>query len=82
MKANPEIALLLTDISMQETTGVQLGLILKQLKPDLEVICISGYGEKFIESIEDVQFDFIAKPVSAPDLSKKIRSTLDRESGT
>ncbi|MEO1527037.1 MAG: PAS domain-containing protein [Planctomycetota bacterium] len=80
MKAHPEIALLLTDISMPETTGLELGLILKQIKPDLEVICTSGYGEEFLAPIEDVQFDFIAKPVSASELSKKIRSTLGRNS--
>lgn len=77
MQAQAEIVILITDISMKGSNGLQLGLKLKQLKPDLEVICISGYGEEFIASIEDVQFEFIAKPFRASELSKKIRRILD-----
>ena len=77
MSAHPEISLLLTDISMQEIDGVQLGRILREKSPTLKVICTSGYGQKFTKRIEAAQFQFVAKPVSAQVLSSLIRNTLD-----
>ena len=79
MKLNPQISLLITDITMEKTDGVQLGRMLQEQKPDLKVICTSGYGDKFIESVLDSRFDFIAKPISSADLSQMIRSNLDRQ---
>ncbi|MEM7313449.1 MAG: response regulator, partial [Planctomycetota bacterium] len=80
MNAHPETSLLLTDISMQEIDGVRLGQTLQEKSPQLKVICTSGYGQKFTKRIAAAQFKFIAKPVSAVDLSALIRSTLDDQS--
>ena len=77
MNTHPHVSLLVTDISMEQMDGVQLGRVLRELKPDLEIICISGYGDEFIDSMRDARFGFIAKPVSAVELSKLIRRTLD-----
>ena len=73
-----EIAMLITDISMQKIDGVQLGLMLKELKPNMKVICVSGYGYRFIDSIRKAKFEFVEKPISAAKLSQLIHSTLNK----
>lgn len=76
VQAHPETAMLLTDISMQHMDGVALGQMLRDQNPALNVICISGYGDKYIDTIREAGFEFVAKPVSAAKLSQLVHETL------
>ena len=53
---------------------------LKNIKPDIKTIFISGYTEDIIkrEDIFEMRLNFIAKPVSPSDLLEKIREALDK----
>jgi len=66
------IDLLVTDIRMPHLTGDQLARKLRERRPDLKVIWISGNGGP-----DDSQ-DYLTKPFSREEMLKKIREVLGR----
>ncbi len=71
----PTIDLLLTDMRMPFVGGAELARRLRARRPDLKLICISGYPG----SLEpDVASDFLAKPFSRDEMLKKVREVLER----
>jgi signal transduction histidine kinase/CheY-like chemotaxis protein len=78
-----DIALLLTDMVMPAgLTGQELAEKFKHQKPDLKVICISGYsmqpGEKTPDFVDGV--NFLQKPFDADTLARAVRKRLDARS--
>jgi two-component system nitrogen regulation response regulator NtrX len=74
--------LVLCDIKMPKTDGLEVLVKLQDLKPDLPVVMISGHGtiDTAVEAIKKGAFDFISKP---PDLNRlliTVRNALDRSS--
>lgn len=76
------IDLLLTDIVMPKSNGLELAKQLKGLRPHLRTLYMSGYTNNSIayrgESDEDIAF--IQKPFDPEDLIGKIRDVLDAPS--
>jgi CheY-like chemotaxis protein len=69
------IDLLLTDMRMPFVGGAELARRLRARRPDLKLICISGYPG----SLEpDVATDFLAKPFSRDEMLRKVREVLER----
>ena len=69
------IDLLLTDMRMPYMGGAELAKTLRQRKPGLKLISISGY----VGSLEaETATDFLAKPFSRDEMLRKIREVLDR----
>jgi CheY-like chemotaxis protein len=76
------IQLLFTDMIMPDgMTGRELAERLRQDKPELKVICTSGYsaeltgkGQALLEGA-----DFLPKPYSPTLLTKAVRASLDRK---
>ena len=66
------IDLLVTDIRMPHMPGDELARKLRQRRPDLKVIWISGNGGP-----ADAQ-DYLTKPFSRDEMLKKIREVLSR----
>ncbi|CAG0985614.1 response regulator [Geobacter sp.] len=64
LKANPYHTLV-TDIMMQEMSGLDLLVEARQIDPDLPVILMTGYAEidTAIRAIKRGAFDFITKPI-------------------
>ncbi len=73
------IDLLLTDLVMPDISGNKLCEQLKELKPDMQILFMSGYTEDVIEQFgvhkEDV--NFITKPFSIEGLAKKVHQILN-----
>jgi len=74
-----EIDLVLLDVIMPRLNGNQTCLAIKQIRPDIKVLFITGYTADLIESkglaIQDAEI--IMKPVPPQQLARKIRQLLD-----
>jgi DNA-binding NtrC family response regulator len=70
-----EYGLILSDFSMPNLNGHELGTKLKQLNPELEVILISAYDT--IES-NTSKFTFIKKPIHVTQLVKIVRDSMKK----
>ena len=62
--AQPPIVL--TDIKMPEMDGIELLRRLKQMRPETEVIMITGHGDMdlAIKSVKYEATDFVTKPIN------------------
>jgi PAS domain S-box-containing protein len=75
-----EIALLVTDVIMPGMNGKELADRLKQSRPELKVLFISGYTADAIaqHGILEEGIEFLPKPFTPRDLLAKLRATLDQ----
>jgi len=79
-KANPEkYDLLVTDQAMPKMLGTELAAKMKEIRPELKVIVITGYSETFKNTLETKNgiSEIIYKPIILSDFSKVIRRVLD-----
>jgi PAS domain S-box-containing protein len=74
------IHLLLTDVIMPGQNGKELADALRQTRPTLRVLFMSGHDQGVLgESIDMAHHAFISKPFDAAALTKKIRALLDED---
>jgi PAS domain S-box-containing protein len=80
-KSVPPIDLLLTDVILPGSSGVQLAQRLAAANPRMRVLYVSGYTADAIvhHGGHDPNFAFLSKPFSLPTLARKVRSILDAE---
>jgi signal transduction histidine kinase/FixJ family two-component response regulator len=73
-------AIVLTDIKMPGMDGIQLLEIVKQEKPETEVIMITGHGDMdlAIKSLKMDATDFITKPINDDGLEIALKRAMDR----
>jgi len=73
------IHLLLTDLVMPDSTGIQLSETLVQLRPDLKILIMSGHiGPNLLQhSPNGSNGAFLPKPFAADVLVKAVRDVLD-----
>lgn len=71
--------LVILDMLMPQLSGDQVFFRLKKLRSDVRVLLISGYSsEESVKSVlENGGLDFIQKPFTIDELSKKVRDCLD-----
>ncbi|MEN8154983.1 MAG: PAS domain S-box protein [Acidobacteriota bacterium] len=77
---NIEIDMLITDVVMPEMGGIELSEKMKAFYPELKVLYCSGYPDDNIVSsnrILNKEVNFIPKPYTSNELSKKIREIFD-----
>jgi two-component system cell cycle sensor histidine kinase/response regulator CckA len=77
---HPEpINMLLSDVIMPEMNGRELYVTLKQHRPDMRVLFMSGYTDKVVthHGLLDGNAPFIAKPFTPSSLTAKVREVLD-----
>ena len=76
------IAVIVTDLKMPKTDGLELLRIAKQQAPHAAVILVSGYGtvETAVEALKEGAFDFLSKPINAEELTQRIRMALEKRS--
>ncbi len=80
LKEHPgAVHLLLTDVVMPDMGGRELAKRLITLQPALKVLYMSGYTSNAIvhQGILDEGTQFIGKPFSVMDLTRKVREVLD-----
>ncbi len=81
-KSNPnKYSLLVTDQTMPRMFGTELAVRMKEIRPDLKVIIITGYIDKLSEDMitEAGISEIIMKPLILSDFSKIIRKVLDEK---
>ena len=76
IRAIRSIDALVTDIVMPRTSGFAIADALRALRPAAKVLYLSGYGELPAERIGDGA-SFLAKPFSAAELLRGLRTLLD-----
>lgn len=75
------INLVLCDVVMPGISGVKIYSKIKQNRPDIKVLYMSGYNKEVISKYGiNEEMDLIQKPFTIETLSKKIREVLDRMS--
>jgi len=74
-----KIDLLVTDVVMPNLSGGELARKLAELKPDAHFLFVSGYAGKTLldHHVVDLETNFLQKPYSLTELSRKIRHALD-----
>jgi len=79
MIKNNKYEIIITDLKMNEISGIDILKSAKVNSPDTKIIMISGYGtiEASVEAIQLGAFDFIEKPFT----SKKLFNCLEKAIG-
>jgi DNA-binding response OmpR family regulator len=69
----------LTDLMMPVTDGMELLTIIRKLKPETRVIMITAFAtiESAVEAMRKGASDYIAKPFDAEDVRKIVKRTLE-----
>ncbi|MBN1542689.1 sigma-54-dependent Fis family transcriptional regulator [candidate division KSB1 bacterium] len=79
-----EIDIVLSDVKMPGTSGMELMRELKKIKPEITVIMMTGYGsiQDAVEAMRKGAYNYILKPVIVQDLLIQIREIFARIDGT
>jgi PAS domain S-box-containing protein len=73
------IQLLLTDVVMPKMSGPTLAKRLVQIRPEMKVVCMSGYTDDAAvrHGVIDAEFAYLQKPLTVDSLLRKVREVLD-----
>jgi PAS domain S-box-containing protein len=71
-----DVDLLLTDVVMPEMSGYDLAVRLRERRPDLRTLFMSGYAHN-VSSEALVQGELLKKPFAPEQLTRAVRATLD-----
>lgn len=73
----PDVVLL--DLKMPNIDGLQALEAIKQYDPSIEVIMLTGHGDRrIIDGISNMILDYIIKPVELPELITKINEATQK----
>jgi two-component system cell cycle sensor histidine kinase/response regulator CckA len=73
------IHLLLTDVVMPQMNGPELAKRLVLARPEMRVLCMSGYTDDRIvrHGVLDAEIAYLQKPITPQSLTSKVREVLD-----
>jgi DNA-binding NtrC family response regulator len=81
-KANPDkYSLVVTDQNMPGMPGTDLSMKMKQIRPEIKIIIITGFADNLSDEVllqSDIA-EVILKPMILGDFSKVIRRVLDTQ---
>jgi signal transduction histidine kinase len=71
--------LLLTDVVMPQVSGPELAKRLSIARPDMKVLCMSGYTDDSIvrHGVLEAHIAYLQKPITTESLATKVREVLD-----
>jgi two-component system, cell cycle sensor histidine kinase and response regulator CckA len=74
-----KIHLVMTDVVMPNMSGGELAQRVLQVRPNMRVLFVSGYAGKTVldHKVVDLETNFLQKPYTLRQLSRKIRSALN-----
>ena len=75
------VHVVLTDLMMPGTTGLELLRAVKQVAPDVEVVLMTAYGsvEAAVSAMRDGAYDFVEKPLKRAVVVKSVRKAAERQ---
>src|ERR1700722_9775171 len=75
------VHVLLTDLMMPGTTGLELLRAVKQLAPDVEVVLMTAYGsvEAAVSAMREGAYDFVEKPLKRMNIVKSVRKAAEKQ---
>ncbi|MCC7492943.1 MAG: PAS domain-containing protein [Fimbriimonadaceae bacterium] len=75
-----QVALVLTDVVMPGGSGSELAAALREQRPDLPVLFMSGYTDDRLvhHGVAAAEAGFIQKPFTPSELASKVRTVLDQ----
>lgn len=78
-KFTGKIDLVITDVVMPGMGGGQLAELLKDSRPDMKVLFVSGYAETVVQNhqITEARTNFLQKPFTLACLGRKVREVLE-----
>ena len=76
------VHVVLTDLMMPGTSGLELLRALKQVAPDTEVVMMTAYGtvETAVQAMREGAYDFVEKPLKRMTIVKSVRKAAERQS--
>ncbi|HYJ10777.1 MAG TPA: sigma-54 dependent transcriptional regulator [Polyangiaceae bacterium] len=77
-----KVQVVLTDLMMPGTNGVELMRALKEVSPDTETVLMTAYGtvETAVQAMRDGAYDFVEKPLKRMTIVKSVRKAAERQS--
>src|SRR5689334_7379845 len=77
-----KVQVVLTDLMMPGTNGVELMRALKEISPDTEVVMMTAYGtvETAVQAMREGAYDFVEKPLKRMSIVKSVRKAAERQS--
>ncbi len=75
------IHVVLTDLMMPGTNGVELLRALKEVSADIEVVLMTAYGtvEVAVQAMREGAYDFVEKPLKRMTIVKSVRKAAERQ---
>ena len=76
-----DIHLLISDVSLLDSSGPEIARIAKEHFPRLKIIYMSGYGHDILgeNGLQDERIEFLQKPFTSTELCDKVESMLHYE---
>src|SRR5580700_12313147 len=75
-----KVDVVLTDLMMPGTTGLELLPAIKQVAPDVEVVLMTAFGsvEAAVSAMREGAYDFVEKPLKRVSIVKSVRKAAER----
>lgn len=76
------VGVLLTDLMMPRTTGMDLLKAAKTVAPETEVVLMTAYGtvETAVQAMKEGAYDFVTKPLKRAHVVRIVKNALDKQS--
>ena len=76
------VGVLLTDLMMPRTTGMDLLKAAKTVAPETEVVLMTAYGtvETAVDAMKEGAYDFVTKPLKRAHVVRIVKNALDKQS--
>jgi DNA-binding NtrC family response regulator len=83
LRHSPDIGVAVLDINMPGLDGLETLAALKSIRPDVEVIILTGYPspEGALEGMRLGAFEFLTKPCDMEELHTRVLEALSRAAG-
>src|SRR5207302_3814923 len=75
------VHVVLTDLMMPGTTGLDLLRAIKQVAPEVEVVLMTAYGsvESAVSAMREGAYDFVEKPLKRVSIVKSVRKAAEKQ---
>jgi two-component system response regulator HydG len=75
------VQVVLTDLMMPGTTGLELLRAIRQVAPDVEVVLMTAYGsvETAVSAMREGAYDFVEKPLKRVSIVKSVRKAAEKQ---